>query len=752
MSATQRVQQCSGAVVGLLSLAALAGATNLQVQQNAPGAAAPQKTHSLIPNPTAEGQTVREQFQILHAPQTNRSLALKDGPRVGQDQPARQGPAAGATCTDGACGAITTQSNNGINGYFSDSDYAGQFVAAEDFVVPANQNICEVTFWGAYYPSDTAPADDFTIIVHQDAGGTPGAAVWTETGVAPARFQTGTILFGVHEWQYSWIPAGTLSLTAGTYWLEIYQNNAAPDIWFWETGNFGATYSGHGQANEFPGTFWSVVADDLSLVVCGDAGGGGGGFTCADSACATQCLQDPNQVNGWFSDCTYTLTEADDFTLTSTKDICDITFWGGYFPGNSAPADSFVINIRADAGSIPGAIVYSEVGVAPARFTTGTILFGVNEWQYTWTPATALQLTAGTYWLEIYHAGAAPDVWFWETGNLGSGKIDGHYLDNCPSGGAWGFQVDNLAMAVCGQDEVTIGCVSGFVGDTSIAGGWDAFETLVGKDMEVLSSGVPDFSIVTDIPWSRPGTLNLNPAHMKLTVGSSWGTWSHGYMGEIFWTQGATSATLTMPNAGHQVSAFDCYIEPNPFSVNTFTVTGTAFNGDTTSFQVTADGSGGANHFGVYATDGCCLQSVTITGAVDWAIGEIRLGQCKPGCEVGPNSTGNPALMSFSGSLSIATNNFTVNAFELPHNQFYIFFHGPNQTELPFGNGSLCIAAPQTRLTPPVKSSATGLASRLVDISGFPVGDMCFQCWFRDPPAGGAFFDLSDRLKVTFVP
>jgi len=27
-----------------------------------------------------------------------------------------------------------------------------------------------------------------------------------------------------------------------------------------------------------------------------------------------------------------------------------------------------------------------------------------------------------------------------------------------------------------------------------------------------------------------------------------------------------------------------------------------------------------------------------------------------------------------------------------------------------------------------------------------------FQGWFRDPPAGGAFFDLSDGYSITFVP
>ncbi len=292
------------------------------------------------------------------------------------------------------------------------------------------------------------------------------------------------------------------------------------------------------------------------------------------------------------------------------------------------------------------------------------------------------------------------------------------------------------------------GCLTGFVGDTTLAGGWGAFESAAGQTMDVLVSGVPDFAAIQSIPWVGGGPLLLSPDHTKCTVGVSWGTWSHGYAGEVFDTLGATSATLTMP-AG--ASAFDCYIEPGPFAVHTFFITGTATDSSTVTVNVTADGLGGASHFGFYTSGNCCLSSVTITALVSWAIGELRLGSCEV-CPVGPNSSGNPALMSFSGSLSIAVNNFTVSALELPHNQYYIFFFGPNQQEIPFGNGYLCIAAPIARLNPPVQSSGAGLASRLVDISSFAPGTMNFQCWFRDPPAGGAAFDTSDRLEVVFVP
>ncbi len=169
----------------------------------------------------------------------------------------------------------------------------------------------------------------------------------------------------------------------------------------------------------------------------------------------------------------------------------------------------------------------------------------------------------------------------------------------------------------------------GFVGDHTLAGGWTAFETAAGRPLEVLASGADEFDQVSSISSSF-GELGLSPSHMKVIIGSSWATWGHGYAGEIFWTQGATSATLMMPPG---VGAYDCYIEPNTFSFQTFSVTGTASGNSTATITVTVDGSGGASHFGFYSIGGGCLTSISITGPVDWAIGEFRLGYCGPGCD-----------------------------------------------------------------------------------------------------------------------
>jgi len=41
-----------------------------------------------------------------------------------------------------------------------------------------------------------------------------------------------------------------------------------------------------------------------------------------------------------------------------------------------------------------------------------------------------------------------------------------------------------------------------------------------------------------------------------------------------------------------------------------------------------------------------------------------------------------------------------------------------------------------------------------VDLSAFGItpGVLSFQCWFRDPDAGGANFNLSRALEVVFAP
>jgi hypothetical protein len=127
-------------------------------------------------------------------------------------------------------------------------------------------------------------------------------------------------------------------------------------------------------------------------------------------------------------------------------------------------------------------------------------------------------------------------------------------------------------------------------------------------------------------------------------------------------------------------------------------------------------------------------------------------------CEAAVNSTGTGNLISFSGSNSVTAEDFTLLTFGGPPNKFGIFFYGENATQIAFGNGFRCVGGALVRL-PATQIDDSGNASLTLDFDNLPnngpidAGDIkLFQFWYRDPMAGGAFFNLSDGLRVEFCP
>ncbi|MFT7669788.1 MAG: putative HAF family extracellular repeat protein [Planctomycetota bacterium] len=116
------------------------------------------------------------------------------------------------------------------------------------------------------------------------------------------------------------------------------------------------------------------------------------------------------------------------------------------------------------------------------------------------------------------------------------------------------------------------------------------------------------------------------------------------------------------------------------------------------------------------------------------------------------NSTGQAAVMSINGSVSLADDNLELVAEPLPNTPF-LFFYGPSQVELPFGDGVRCAGGGITRVGPPAVASGNR-AARVLDLGalGIQPGSQNFQCWFRDTAAGGAGFNTSDGYEVIFTP
>ena len=88
-----------------------------------------------------------------------------------------------------------------------------------------------------------------------------------------------------------------------------------------------------------------------------------------------------------------------------------------------------------------------------------------------------------------------------------------------------------------------------------------------------------------------------------------------------------------------------------------------------------------------------------------------------------------------------------------PPNVTGLYFHGSNQTQVPLGNGILCVSGSIQRL-PVMQTDAFGDAVQAIFPGSFPGfgpgATRYFQFWFRDPSAGGSQFNLSDGLCVPF--
>lgn len=129
-----------------------------------------------------------------------------------------------------------------------------------------------------------------------------------------------------------------------------------------------------------------------------------------------------------------------------------------------------------------------------------------------------------------------------------------------------------------------------------------------------------------------------------------------------------------------------------------------------------------------------------------------------PGCSATANSSGAGGAISATGSTSVAANNLHLSANSLPASTFGLFFYGPSAVQLPFGDGVRCVDGSLFRLDVG-NTGPSGVLTDEIDLSSppNPAGQVLpgsvwhYQGWFRDVAAGGAGFNTSDSLSLTFT-
>ncbi len=135
-------------------------------------------------------------------------------------------------------------------------------------------------------------------------------------------------------------------------------------------------------------------------------------------------------------------------------------------------------------------------------------------------------------------------------------------------------------------------------------------------------------------------------------------------------------------------------------------------------------------------------------------------------CTANSNSTGSPASMSGSGSLSVAANNLSLHASGLPNNSFAFFLTALDRGFIanPGGSqGNLCLSGSIGRYVGPGQiqnSGATGQISLTVNLAQHPTpsgpvqvmpGETWrFTAWYRDANPG-ATSNFADGIEFVFM-
>jgi len=137
----------------------------------------------------------------------------------------------------------------------------------------------------------------------------------------------------------------------------------------------------------------------------------------------------------------------------------------------------------------------------------------------------------------------------------------------------------------------------------------------------------PLFDDVTSILTPCPGgtTIGFSVPLNHRRIGAGWGWWSHGYSGDVYYTDGDDRVTLTVPPG---TCALYFYVEPNTYSLESFELT----VNDVVKSTVFSVHGASAAYVGVCGRELRTIR-VTCTSGADFGLGEFGIA-CYCGVEL----------------------------------------------------------------------------------------------------------------------
>ncbi len=173
-----------------------------------------------------------------------------------------------------------------------------------------------------------------------------------------------------------------------------------------------------------------------------------------------------------------------------------------------------------------------------------------------------------------------------------------------------------LGLAVLATAAAAPAAITGLAGGTAAPGATLGPYTMTPFDPDVRDL----YSVITSVDSPLGGSVDFSDPLEHRRLGSGWLTWSHGYLGDVYYTNGLSTITIALPD---QTTAFYFYAEPNPFAL--YTIVATAQDGTDPVQDI--NGEGGAAYYGFYGTGGSYISIITVSAPqlIDFAIGEFGI-------------------------------------------------------------------------------------------------------------------------------